>query len=67
MKQTFILNPYFQEKITYLNYYKSIHCLTFPKQALIFVCLLYKSFENTVGKGKIARNNKCWFALYNMF
>ena len=28
----------------------------FPKQALVFMCLQYKSFENTVGKGKIALN-----------
>ena len=27
-----------------------------PKQALVFICLLYKSFENTGGKGEIARN-----------
>ena len=26
----------------------------FPKQALVFTCLPYKSFENTVGKGEIA-------------
>ena len=34
------------------------HCvvmgLPFPKQALVFTCLQYKSFENTVGKGEIA-------------
>ena len=29
--------------------------LTLPKQTLVFTCLLYKSFENTVGKGEIAR------------
>ena len=28
----------------------------FPKQALVFTCLQYKSLENTVGKGEIARN-----------
>ena len=27
----------------------------FPKQALVFTCLQYKSFENTAGKGEIAR------------
>ena len=26
------------------------------KQALVFTCLLYNSFENTAGKGEIARN-----------
>ena len=30
----------------------------FPKQALVFTCLPYKSFENTVGKGEIARNEQ---------
>ena len=33
-------------------------CLPFPKQALVFTCLQYKSFENTVGKGEIARNEQ---------
>ena len=27
----------------------------FPKQALVLTCLQYMSFENTMGKGKIAR------------
>ena len=31
---------------------------TFPKQALVFTCLQYKSFENTVGKGEIARKEQ---------
>ena len=30
----------------------------FPKQALVFACLQYKSFENIVGKGEIARNEQ---------
>ena len=30
----------------------------FPKQALVFTCLQDKSFENTVGKGEIARNEQ---------
>ena len=29
-----------------------------PKQALVFTCLQYKSLENTVGKGEIARNEQ---------
>ena len=33
-------------------------CLTFPKQALFLTCLHYKSFENTEGKGEIARNEQ---------
>ena len=28
------------------------------KQALVFTCLEYQSFENTVGKGEIARNEQ---------
>ena len=32
--------------------------LTSPKQALVFTCLQYKSFENTVGTGGIARNEQ---------
>ena len=32
--------------------------LTFPKQALVFMCLQYKSFENTAGKGDIACNKQ---------
>ena len=35
-----------------------IHLTTnepFPKELLVFTCLQYKSFENTVGKGGIAR------------
>ena len=30
----------------------------FPKQALVLTCLKYKYFENTVGKGEIARNKQ---------
>ena len=30
----------------------------FAKQALVFICLKYKSFENTVGKGEIAHNEQ---------
>ena len=33
-------------------------CYPFPKQALVFTCLQYKSFQNTVGKGEIARNEQ---------
>ena len=29
-----------------------------PKQALVFTCLLYKSFKNTAGKEEIARNEQ---------
>ena len=36
----------------------SIMGLPFPKQALVFTCQHYKSFENTVGKGELARNEQ---------
>ena len=32
--------------------------LPFPKEALVFTRLQYKSFENAVGKGEIAHNEK---------
>ena len=32
--------------------------LTLSKQALVFTCLLYKSFENTVRNGEIAHNEQ---------
>ena len=39
-----------------MSVYQTIPSLKpFPKQALFFTCLQYKSFEN-VGKGEIARN-----------
>ena len=31
---------------------------TFPKEALVFMCLQHKSFENTVGKGEIAHDEQ---------
>ena len=38
--------------------HRSFITYPFPKQALVFMWLQYKSFENTVGKGKIARNEQ---------
>ena len=32
--------------------------VSFPKQALVFTGLQYKSFENNVGKGEIAHNKQ---------
>ena len=32
--------------------------LVFPKQALVFTCLQYNSFEKNVGKGEIAHNKQ---------
>ena len=36
----------------------SLRISPFPEQALFFMCLQYKSLENTVGKGEIARNEQ---------
>ena len=33
----------------------------FTKQACVFMCLQYKSFENSVGKGEIACNKQFLF------
>ena len=37
----------------------------FPKQALVFMCLQYKSFENTVSEGEIACDEQ--FLLFPVF
>ena len=39
--------------------------LPFPKQALIFTCVRHKSFEKTVGKGEMARNQQ--FLLFTQY
>ena len=31
---------------------------TLSEQALVFTCLQYRSFDNSVGKGEIARNEQ---------
>ena len=36
-------------------------CLPFPKQAFIFTCLSFMSFENTVGKRETAHNEQFLF------
>ena len=38
--------------------FSNLYCTYFPKQTLVFTCLQYKSFENTEGKGEIARNEQ---------
>ena len=41
-----------------LKLYRQVKGEPFPKQALVFTCLQCNSFENTVGKGEIARNEQ---------
>ena len=40
-------------------------CQPLAKQALVFTCLQYKSFENPVGKGEITHNEQ--FLLFWQF
>ena len=39
----------------------------FPKQALVFTCLLFKSLENAVDKGGIARNEQFLLFPHSVF
>ena len=56
-----------------LNQNPVLVSLTFSQQALIFTCLQYKSIENTVEKGEIARNEQfllfpqCFLPLWRTF
>ena len=64
-------------KAVCLRFIKSQDCiekgLPFPKQALVFTCLQYKSFENSVGKGEIACNEQfllfplCFLSIWKTF
>ena len=57
--QLFLLIPYcFQRRCTRGRFYLGNICSPFPKQALVFTCLQYVSFENKLGKGEIARNEQ---------
>ena len=55
------------------NLYPATPNYPIPKQALVFTCLQYKSFENTVGKGEIARNEQfllfpqCFLPIWRTF
>ena len=57
--EQFLLFPVFSKGM-FPRGVKRCHCVEmgkpFTKQASVFRCLQYKSFENTVGKGEIARN-----------
>ena len=44
---------------------KKTATIPFSKQALVFTCLQYNPFENTVGKGEIARTEQ--FLLFPQF
>ena len=45
---------FFPPTIFRLAVFKKVLRYPFPKQALVFTCLQYKSFENTVEKGEIS-------------
>ena len=42
-------------------------CKPFPKQALVFMCLKKKSFENAVRKGETAGNEQFLFSPHSVF
>ena len=43
--------------VTYTSVLRLLQYL-FPKETLVVTCLQYKSFENSVGTGEIARNEQ---------
>ena len=52
-------DPMLALSVTFFLQNQNIYsCKPFPKQALVFICLQYKSFENTVGKGKTAHTEQ---------
>ena len=68
----------FQVEHTILLSYTYVGCRwaageLFPKKSLVFTCLQYKSFENTVGKGEIASNKQfllflqCFLPIWKTF
>ena len=70
------LKLYYKKKRFYYNCCFSLNACTFnpfPKQALVFTCLQCKSFENTVGKGEIARDEQfllfpqCFLTVWRTF
>ena len=60
------------EMLQLLENYK-VFLYPFPKQALVYMCLLYKSFENTVWKGEIAHDEQfllfpqCFLTIWRTF
>ena len=56
----------FDEKLV-MNQMDEIIVQHYTEQALVFTCLQYKSFENTVGKGEIAGNQHFVFLPHNVF
>ena len=48
-----------------MEFWQSYPCLTHSQTVGIFMCLLYKSFENTVGKGEIACKEQSPLAVFS--
>ena len=63
--EQFLFFPHYFSRAFFFNVLKLVYIwrkgLTLSKQALIFTCLQYNSFENTVGKGEIARKKQFLF------
>ena len=61
-KENFLLFTQCFSEVLLLRVIETCDCLVeaepFPKQALVFTCLQYTTFENTAGKGEIAQNEQ---------
>ena len=73
----FSLSKKMFSKTSFLRVIKSQDCVVknkpFPKQALVFTCLQYKSLKNTVRKGEIVHNTQfllfpqCFLTIWRPF
>ena len=52
-KEPLFCTRFAKQKVCPILYFRDVK--PFLKQILVFACLHYKSFENTVGRGDIAR------------
>ena len=61
------------EGLYYIGNKQATICNPFPNNPWFFTCLLYKYFENTVGKGEIAHNEQfllfpqCFLSIWRTF
>ena len=70
-REPLICTQFTKQNVCPFLYLRDVY--TFPKQALVFTCPQYKSFENTAGKGEIARNEQfllfpqCFLTIWKTF
>ena len=55
-KEILLVTSNFSFSCSVFHLLGELSAIPFPKQTLVFMCLQYTSFENTEGKGEIARN-----------